>query len=478
MPLPRSRFRLLWPILIAAALTCQVAPALGQPIPDSELESELESESESELEPEPESEPEPEPEPVPEAASKYDHLTSAIARPPEVPLDIAFHILSLPEYAVEFAVQPAAMFLRVVERYRIDHRISDFFQNDAGTISVAPKINLKISSGLGAGATLSLKKRSGSQQRLDIGALARFNLDSVFTIRHRHRIASLEGRLLDLRVEYERNQDSSYYGLGDSVGRERHVLSDKSLDSYVALDLVGRGVLSFRGVAEVGLRQTELGPGIHDTRPSVEATPMNGIVPPPGFEQKLVYPRIVLRAHRGTRDLIGRPSVGWLWEGEVQYTQDVNGERRRALSGRLGATLILPILPYRRVFVLHAGIARSSPLGESYQVPLHALVTPGRDKYMRGFARERFRDRATWWGSAEYRFPVWQYRGSGLGMTPTLFYGLSRVAGSIGELSKQRPRQSYGVGLRLAHDDAFIANIHLTNSVEGPRVTFTAGKEF
>jgi hypothetical protein len=431
-----------------------------------------------EPEPEPEPEPVPESEPEPEPSSKHEHLTSGIARRPDVPLDIAYHLLSLPEYAVEFAVQPAAMLIRVVERYRIDRRFAEFFTNDAGTISVAPKVNLTVSRGFGAGATLSLKKRSGSQQRLDIGALARLSLDSEFTIRHRHRIASLEGRLLDLRVEYVRDQDNSFYGIGDGVGREKRVLSDISLDSYVALDLVGRGVLAFRGEAEIGLRQTELGPGVHDTVPSVEAMPVDGPAPPPGFGRKLLYPRFLLRIRRGTRDLVGRPSVGWLLEGEGLYTQDLSGQNHQALSGRVGATLILPILPYRRVLVFHAGIARSSPLGGSNEVPLHALVTPGRDKYMRGFARERFRDRASWWGSAEYRFPVWVYRGSGLGMTPTLFYGLGRVASSIKGLSEERPRQSYGMGLRLAHDDAFISNFHLANSVEGPRVEFTAGKEF
>jgi outer membrane protein assembly factor BamA len=393
-----------------------------------------------------------------------------------VPLELHWHLLALPERLVELAFVPVAVTVSVIERYRLDLRLYDLLRNDAGTIFLVPEIKLSGGDGFGYGATLRLRELLGSEDRLELGGLHRINNDHELSVRYRRSIAALDGRELDLRVDYEVDRDARYYGIGnDTAVEHRRALRSDAASVRAALDLYPRGSRDLTGGAELALRRETLAAGTDPSDPAV-GEPGDEVAPPPGFDRALSYPALRIGLTYDTRDNLGRPTRGVVAEVGGTVTTALEDRTQNAVAGGATITGLYPLLPRERVLAITAGVAAAHALTVDGEVPLHQLVTLGRGQFLRGYDKQRFRDELGWWGSLEYRYPIYEYTTTRVALAPTLFFDVGRVGSSVDEVFTGPVRWSGGVGLRGAHEILLLFLVELGISPEGPELNLSIGK--
>ncbi|MDP4739917.1 MAG: BamA/TamA family outer membrane protein [Crocinitomicaceae bacterium] len=107
-------------------------------------------------------------------------------------------------------------------------------------------------------------------------------------------------------------------------------------------------------------------------------------------------------------------------------------------------------------------------------VPFLDLSTLGNDDILRGYPKNRFRDRHFAATQLEYRFPLWWRFGA------VAFAGVGDVFGPNSDLSTQNLKYSIGTGLRFVVDPAERLNIRLDYGygTEGGYFYFVVGEAF
>jgi hypothetical protein len=124
--------------------------------------------------------------------------------------------------------------------------------------------------------------------------------------------------------------------------------------------------------------------------------------------------------------------------------------------------------------------------GSAGNLPFFALPSLGGAYTHRGYITGRFRDDASWYGVAEYRFWVLP-RGFRIPFSRTLrvervglapFYEIGSVAGDVPRLFEARVRHSYGIGLRATLERLAPFRVDVGFSEEGAEVTARFGLSF
>ena len=107
-------------------------------------------------------------------------------------------------------------------------------------------------------------------------------------------------------------------------------------------------------------------------------------------------------------------------------------------------------------------------------VPFLDLSTLGNDDILRGYPKNRFRDRHFMATQVEYRFPLWWRFGA------VAFAGAGDVFGPSSDLNFQNLKYSVGTGLRFVVDPAERLNIRLDYGygTEGGYFYFVVGESF
>ena len=107
-------------------------------------------------------------------------------------------------------------------------------------------------------------------------------------------------------------------------------------------------------------------------------------------------------------------------------------------------------------------------------VPFLDLSTLGNDDILRGYPKNRFRDRHFAATQLEYRFPLWWRFGA------VAFAGVGDVFGPNSDLNTQNLKYSIGTGLRFVVDPAERLNIRLDYGygTEGGYFYFVVGEAF
>jgi hypothetical protein len=122
----------------------------------------------------------------------------------------------------------------------------------------------------------------------------------------------------------------------------------------------------------------------------------------------------------------------------------------------------------------------------SGQLPFYALPSLGGSEDLRGFIAGRYRDRASWEGTLEYRFWLLP-RGFPIPFTDrirverfgaALFYEAGAVGGSGSGLFGSPVRSSYGVGLRASLERAAPFRVDVGFSKDGVNVSAGFGLSF
>lgn len=406
-----------------------------------------------------------------------DPYVQTLVPPVTPPPQLLYHLLRLPEYALELAFTPLALFVAASERYALVDRIPDLLQNEDGTIRLTPDLKISVGQGAGAGATLSFRSLTRDEAKLALGALIRVNSDRQFHGRVERRFSALEGREVALAARLEIDRDREFFGIGnDSTFEDRRTIRDEIIDLNLTIDLRHRGATRLTGEAMVGFKQQTLLPGEGPRAPPVGSD--DEVAPPDGFDRTVDYGQLGMTWTLSSIDSTGRPTRGGLAQLRSRISLGLEPNSPSALHNDLRFLHYLRILPRNRVLAFKAGATAVVPLREGDEIAFDDLVSYGGDDVLRGYRQGRFRDELGWWGAVEYSFPVYEFGGLGFELAPTFFFDVGRVAGDVEDLFDGPIRYAGGAGVRASHDLFWAFSVSLGFSPDGAQFNLELGESF
>ena len=162
----------------------------------------------------------------------------------------------------------------------------------------------------------------------------------------------------------------------------------------------------------------------------------------------------------------GRPEHGGLRRAKVAWFQGKGTSRAEFATYRVELQQFLPLPFSRRALALRGYGAWIEDLGDD-PVPFQRLLTNDDPDLFRGFPDARFRDRGIAALSAEYRWPIWAMASAGaLGADAYAFTDWGQVFEEPADAALDDLRASWGGGIRLAADPAFLGRIEVGFSEE------------
>jgi hypothetical protein len=290
---------------------------------------------------------------------------------------------------------------------------------------------------------------------------------------------------------YSRTLTRRFFGIGPSTNEDEE---SSYRDEYFFLEIGGEHALPDPGddlVVSFGARgeSHSLGPGHVSGEPSTK----NEF---PGLFDAADDSRmgsLIAGIRWDTRDSQANPYKGWSVGVDVDAPLIQDGWDVGAVFGA-GATKIFGLPPlfhdgcdaqdeHPPTDVLAIGFRGQQAAGDQ---PFFTLPTLGGSEVLRGYIGGRWRDRASWTSSIEYRFWVLP-RGLPIPFTKAirierigaaLFYDVGAVGNDVPELVHSRVRHSYGVGLRMSLERSAPFRVDVGFSEDGVNVSARFGLSF
>jgi hypothetical protein len=404
------------------------------------------------------------PTPEPATAEPTDQLTTDAWRP-QRHFDLHWRLLYLPGRALELGLMPLHLLIEATEEYRLDRRFNDLVEFDHGRYKISPRFRFSFGDGLGAGARISRRKLFHYRGVVGLGALYRLNGDWQAELEYEHKLLFPGGRGLRTYVFTELDKNRRYYGLGNTTSAgDRRVLGTEEQGFYAETDIQGIDRYTTYGTAAFAVRRQQLFAGEDSGEIPIGMTG-DTVAPPTDFGGTAIYGDIHLVGRYDTRDTQARPTRGWLLELGMLLRKELTGKELSGITATATARVYLPIIAEGRALSFSVGGIASSPLFPGDETPLDSQAVLGRS-ILRSFDRERFRDRYALWGSAEYRFPIYEYLASKAGLDAFVFFDSGVVFGEQ-DFSLDPLHYSYGLGIRAAHETTLVFQSILGRGPEG-----------
>lgn len=393
------------------------------------------------------------------------------------PITFYWTLLNLPERAIEIALSPLGILVEVAEERRLDKRFKNLFSFFDGRIKISPRFKVSFGDGLGLGAKVKYSEKLDARTEASFGAVYRLNGDYTIDSTLEQPIGTLDDRTFHARAAIEVDQNERFYGLGGGSTREsRRVLTNNDQQVVGGIDLQPKDWYDFAGLLELGIYRQTLEPG-NDAPNIPVGTPGDMVGVPPGFNTSTVYAVANLLGTYDTRDTHGRPSRGMQAQIGATSLIDVGGGGLAGVRFLAAGRWYLPILPEGRTLILFGGGAAAVPLYPSAEIPLAVLPSLGRENHLRGYDRVRFRDRYAFWGGAEYRFPIFEYLNTDVGIDTFVFAEAGTAFGED-QLQLNRLRYSTGGGLRVGHETVMVSELVIGYSPEGFQIFIGGEADF
>jgi outer membrane protein assembly factor BamA len=176
--------------------------------------------------------------------------------------------------------------------------------------------------------------------------------------------------------------------------------------------------------------------------------------------------------------MTGRTHRGFLSELSLNAVSDLDDQDLSALTTRVAFSYFLPLAPRHRVLVLHTGTALATPLGQASEIPLASLVSLGRASGLRGYTARRFRDRSGYWGSIEYRYPVYDFDDTKSGLSAALFVDAGGVSRSPRDYFSDPVHVAPGIGLRAEIPGVLVLTGHIAISKDGMEASLGVNEHY
>jgi hypothetical protein len=204
--------------------------------------------------------------------------------------------------------------------------------------------------------------------------------------------------------------------------------------------------------------QPKIGSGTDSRFPSTELRFDEATLP--GLTAQPNFLRTDLGAAFERRDNPLHPHAGGRYAVTLSNYADRDLDAYGFRSVTVDAQHYVPLPNRYRVIALHAAVVMTDA-GAGQQVPFYYQPTLGGSQQLRGFREFRFRDRNSLVMSAEYRWEAsWM-------LDAAFFVDAGKVAAHRSDLNLRDLDTSYGVGLRVHSNSAFVARLDLAFSREG-----------
>ena len=155
------------------------------------------------------------------------------------------------------------------------------------------------------------------------------------------------------------------------------------------------------------------------------------------------------------------PRRGGLYQAHVRRFSDRDGGAYSFTSTRVDLQQFMPFWNESRVIALRLLAEHADGLGNA-MVPFYLQPTLGGARSLRGYDRQRFRDRSMLLFSAEYRYEVNPF------LMAAVFYDAGQVAPDWTDFRLKDLRDNYGVGLRFGYSEAVALRADVAFGGESP----------
>lgn len=171
-----------------------------------------------------------------------------------------------------------------------------------------------------------------------------------------------------------------------------------------------------------------------------------------------------LTSHLGlvidTRDA-GNPRRGGLYQAQVRRFDDRQGGGYSFTDTRVELQQFIPFWNLSRVLALRVLAQRADGLDQG-RVPFYLMPTLGGARSLRGYDRQRFRDRSLLLLSAEYRYELNPF------LMAAVFYDAGQVAPEWTDFRLKDLRDNYGIGFRVGSSNAVALRADVAFGGEDP----------
>lgn len=271
------------------------------------------------------------------------------------------------------------------------------------------------------------------------------------------RARALGGSAVDLgaRVGAYDHPQEDFFGLGstsDEAARSSYRLTGIEGETTVTW----RPLKSLRIEAGLAYLSPRVGAGTDTRMPSTDER--FDVATLPGYTTPTDFLRADLGLVVDRRDEPRHPHAGGRYEVRIADYRDLESIGFR--QGEFDLQQYVPLPDRHRTLALGASGVFTDAHPDT-DVPFYLQPTLGGARLLRGFREFRFRDRQAVAVSAEYRWEAWW------ALDGALFVDAGTVAPRADRLRLRDVDVSYGVGLRLHSNSAFIARLDLAFSREG-----------
>jgi hypothetical protein len=386
-------------------------------------------------------------------------------------------LLFAPRLAIEVAGAPLRGGLYAYDRYEVNARARDIFWNDTGTVGLYPVFDLQTDYGLTAGARFIHRDLFGEREKLSLRASwgGIYNQQYTGSLSSGDRLGPLH---LEGKAEYEIDPRERFFGIGNGDPIESVPAPIDPYRDPAALDSrfrqrVARGIgrARLRIVGPLSIRYTAAALRKRFERSSPGDIPQGTDIAEhyqtdalPAFEQGTSYGYHELELRYDSRradtwEPASVPSTGWLVAVYGGVARGFAGAptRYHLFGGDLQRFIRLGANPRVLILRLRAEEVR----GESDEIPFVDLPRLGGPILLRGYDRDRFRDRAMALGSAEYLFDL------GRNWAAYLFTDAGRVYPTLEDARLEDIRVGYGGGFQYFTEKSFVGRFNLASSIDG-----------
>jgi hypothetical protein len=388
-------------------------------------------------------------------------------------------VLFVPRWALEVPFALPRLGLWTYDRYQLADRFHQIFFSDTGDVGVYPVAFFETGFGLNVGARLIHRNLFDRDVKLRLRASHGGQYRQLYAARVDSGNLIARRAALELEVAYEQFPKSRFVGLGnadqqafvpgmapidpltDDAAVETRFRHD---DVRVALAVVGRLTdrVWLRPSGALRLRSFDPDADLRGDADIRDAYDTSRLV---GYEDgsRTLYTEVDLTydSRRGTAFHLSAaaPSTGWRVTGFLGYQQGLADDPSQHLRWGIDVQRYLDLYRGDRVLTLRA--YTEGVTGDLAAVPFVDLPRLGGPLFLRGYERDRFRDRALTLACAEYGYPLDRNVGA------YVFVDAGRVWREIDQVDLDGWRIGFGAGLQAHTMRTFLARVFVASSIDG-----------
>ena len=180
----------------------------------------------------------------------------------------------------------------------------------------------------------------------------------------------------------------------------------------------------------------------------------------PGLDIQPTFVTSQVAAIVDTRDTLN-PRRGGYYQASLRRYADRDGGQYSFSGVRVDLQQFIPFWNESRVLALRVLADHTDGIGQG-QVPFYLMPTLGGARLLRGYDRQRYRDRSLLLVSAEYRYEINPF------LMAALFYDAGQVAPDWSDFRVRDLRDAYGIGFRFGYSNAVALRSDIVFGGEDP----------